>query len=106
MTAVSKLPTFLEREFELEQDAQLRRAMASLERAKRPKKRVEIPQSTELNGAGFVRIKKVLELIPVSRSTWYNGIRDGRFPKPIICGSCSMWSVEDLKKLIAGLKSA
>jgi predicted DNA-binding transcriptional regulator AlpA len=31
---------------------------------------------------GFLRLRDVLAIVPVSRSTWYKGIGDGRYPKP------------------------
>jgi prophage regulatory protein len=35
-----------------------------------------LPQS------GYIRLPAVLALIPVSKSTWWAGVRDGRFPRP------------------------
>lgn len=53
---------------------------------------------------GFVRLKKVLEVIPVSRSTWFRGIQAGLYPKPVKIGErASAWRVEDIRKLIRGL---
>ena len=34
----------------------------------------------EHNEISFLRLPKVLELIPVSKSTWWAGIKTGRFP--------------------------
>lgn len=34
----------------------------------------------------FIRLKQVLELIPVSRSTFYAGQKRGLYPKPISIG--------------------
>ena len=31
----------------------------------------------------YLRLPEVLDRIPVSKSTWYAGILDGRFPKPV-----------------------
>lgn len=31
----------------------------------------------------LLRIRQVLEIVPVSRSTWWLGVREGRYPKPI-----------------------
>lgn len=40
-------------------------------------------------------------LIPVSRSTWWAGVRTGRFPKPIkLSERCTAWKVEDILALI------
>ncbi len=35
-------------------------------------------EKTHHSNAGFLRLKSVLELIPISRSSWYQGIQDGR----------------------------
>ena len=32
---------------------------------------------------GFVRLATVLALIPVGKSSWWEGIKAGRFPKPL-----------------------
>ena len=35
---------------------------------------------------GFVRIRTVLQIIPVSRSSWYLGIQQNKYPKPVKLG--------------------
>lgn len=41
-------------------------------------------------------------LIPVSHATWWRGIKDGRFPKPVKLGTrVTAWRVEDIRALIA-----
>lgn len=32
---------------------------------------------------GFVRLPQILSLIPISRSAWWAGIREGKFPQGI-----------------------
>ena len=53
---------------------------------------------------GFLRLKKILAPdgpIPVSKSTWWAGIKDGRFPKPVKLGPrTTAWRVEDIRRLI------
>lgn len=50
---------------------------------------------------GFLRLNKVLELIPVSKTTWYEGIEQGRFPKPTkISANISVWRKQDIYNLI------
>jgi len=40
-------------------------------------------------------------LIPVSKSTWWKGVKDGRFPKPIIISlRITVWRVEDIRRFI------
>ena len=40
-------------------------------------------------------------IIPVSRSTWWAGVRTGRFPRPVKLGPrITVWRVEDIRELI------
>ncbi|QHQ28530.1 transcriptional regulator [Xanthomonas albilineans] len=46
-------------------------------------------------------------LIPVSRSTWWAGVRSGRYPQPVKLGErCTAWRVEDIRELIERTASA
>ena len=53
---------------------------------------------------GFVRLTSILAPqgpIPVGRSTWWAGVKTGRFPKPVKLGPrTTAWKVEDIRKLI------
>lgn len=50
---------------------------------------------------GFVRLSIILKLIPVGRTTWWAGVKTGRFPKPVKLGSrITAWRVEDIRALI------
>lgn len=53
---------------------------------------------------GLVRINQILAPagpIPVSKSTWWAGVKDGRFPKPLKLGArVTVWRVEDIRELI------
>jgi prophage regulatory protein len=53
---------------------------------------------------GFLRISQILAPagpIPVSKSTWWAGVKDGRFPKPRKLGKrVTVWRVEDIRELI------
>jgi predicted DNA-binding transcriptional regulator AlpA len=53
---------------------------------------------------GFVRLVSILAPhgpIPVGRSTWWAGVKTGRFPKPVKLGTrTTVWKVEDIRKLI------
>lgn len=54
----------------------------------------------EMHG-GFLRLQQVLAIYPVGRSTWWAGVRSGRFPKPIkLSARCSAWAAEDIQDLI------
>lgn len=40
-------------------------------------------------------------LFPVSKSTWWAGVRAGRYPKPVKLGErITAWKVEDIRALI------
>lgn len=52
---------------------------------------------------GFVRLPQVLEVFPVGRSTWWAGVKSGRFPRPVkLSPRCTAWKVEDIRSLIEG----
>jgi prophage regulatory protein len=34
----------------------------------------------------YLRLKEVLALVPVSRSSWFSGVAAGRFPRPVSWG--------------------
>lgn len=57
-----------------------------------------IPENIE---EALLRLDQVLLLIPISRSTLYGLIKDGRFPAPTKLGSrTSVWKGSDIKKII------
>lgn len=57
-----------------------------------------------LPATGFVRLPSILAPqgpIPVGRSTWWAGVKSGRFPKPVKLGPrTTAWKVEDIRNLI------
>lgn len=56
---------------------------------------------------GFVRLPVVLAHIPVSRSLWWEGVRTGRFPKPVkLAPRVTAWRAEDIHDLIHKLGDA
>lgn len=52
---------------------------------------------------GFVRLKDIIAPwgpIPVSRSTWWAGVKSGRFPKPVTLNKgVTAWRVSDVEAL-------
>jgi prophage regulatory protein len=50
---------------------------------------------------GFVRLSQVLNVIPVGKTCWWEGVKSGRFPKPIkLTERCTAWRAEDIRNLI------
>ena len=60
--------------------------------------------TTELPKSGLLRLKSILGPegpIPVSKSTWWAGIKSGRFPEAVKLGPrTTAWRVEDIRSLI------
>ncbi len=51
---------------------------------------------------GFLRLPEVLKVFPVSKSTWWAGVKSGRYPKGVKLGQkMTAWRVEDIRALIA-----
>lgn len=60
--------------------------------------------SQHLPSTGFVRLPTILAHVPVGKSTWWEGVRSGRFPQPIKLGPrITAWRAEDIHNLIAQL---
>lgn len=54
-----------------------------------------------LPATGFVRLPQILSIFPVSRSTWWAGVKSGRFPAGHKLGPrITAWRAEDIKKLL------
>ena len=60
---------------------------------------------------GYLRIWQILgnrksnppipPLIPVSKSTWWDGVKSGRYPRPVKLGPrITVWRVADIRQLI------
>lgn len=53
---------------------------------------------------GFVRLREVLTVIPVGKTCWWEGVKSGRFPKPVkLSVRCTAWRAEDIHELIQRL---
>lgn len=60
----------------------------------------------DLPNTGFLRLPEVLLIIPVSKSTFWQGVKVGRYPKPVkISPRCTAWKVEDIRDFIEGIQS-
>ena len=65
----------------------------------------------QLPSTGYLRLPQIVgdsrteppipAVIPVSKSTWWAGVKDGRYPKPVKLGPrITAWRVEDILALI------
>ncbi len=52
----------------------------------------------------FLRLPQVLAIIPISKSAWWQGCKDGRYPQPIKLGPrTTVWRSADIAALVRGL---
>ena len=69
----------------------------------------------QLPETGYLREKQILgnpkatppvpAIIPIGHSSWWNGVKSGRYPAPVKLGPrTTAWRVEDIRNLIAQTK--
>lgn len=70
----------------------------------------------QLPETGFLRLSQIIgnpkatppipPIIPVKKSCWWEGVRSGRFPKPVKIGNGrgTFWKVEAIRALIESTK--
>jgi len=78
---------------------------------------VETPlMSSSLPASGYLRLYQIIgrparndrpaivPIIPVSRSTWWSGVKSGRYPTPTrtLGKRITAWRVEDIRQLLEG----
>lgn len=67
----------------------------------------------QLPATGFLRLHQIIgspkaqppipAIIPVSKSTWWAGVKSGRYPQPVrtLGLRITAWRVEDIRALVA-----
>lgn len=56
---------------------------------------------TQTNVDKLMRLSDVLEMYPVSKSSWWQGVKDGRYPEPVKLGPrMTAWRLSDISQLI------
>lgn len=69
----------------------------------------------QLPETGFLRLPQIIgdpkadppipPIIPVSKSSWWEGVKSGRYPKPVKLGPrTTVWAVEAIRALCASRK--
>lgn len=62
-----------------------------------------------LPATGYLRLSQIVgdkkagitAIFPVSKSTWWAGVKSGRYPQPVkLSERCTAWRVEDIRALI------
>lgn len=55
---------------------------------------------------GFVRLHSVLHFVPVGKSTWWAGVKSGRYPRSYKLGpKTTAWKAEDIHQLLEELSN-
>lgn len=49
---------------------------------------------------GFYRLNDVLKILPICKSLWFKGIREGKYPSPIKHGASSLWPKKGIHNLV------
>jgi prophage regulatory protein len=51
--------------------------------------------------AGYLRLPEVLSIFPVSKSTWWAGIKSGKYPPGVkLSQRITAWKIEDIRTLL------
>ena len=69
--------------------------------------------ASTLPETGFVRLPQIIgdkttnpptpAIFPVGRSTWWMGVKSGRYPQPVkLSRRCTAWRVADIRALLEG----
>jgi prophage regulatory protein len=61
------------------------------------------PQNTsrQIDPNALLRLRQVLTLVPISASSWWSGVRNGKYPKPLKLGpKTTCWRASDVLALI------
>lgn len=59
---------------------------------------------TALPETGFVRLSDVLNFIPVGKSSFWAGVKTGKYPQPVkLSKGVTAWRCEDIHELIEHL---
>ncbi|MGZ8227305.1 MAG: helix-turn-helix transcriptional regulator [Methylococcaceae bacterium] len=73
------------------------------------------PHTHQLPETGFLRLHQIIgrpktntpALIPVGRTSFLNGVKSGKYPKPVKLGErTTAWTVESIRALIVKLGGA
>ncbi len=57
--------------------------------------------NTNIPTMGFLRLPQILKIFPVSKSTWWAGVKDGRYPQSVkLAPKITAWKAEDIHHLM------
>ena len=82
------------------------RTMQKQERKNQPKKKPRVyrrPEPASLPSSELVALSQILAAMNIAASTWWQGVKSGKFPKPVKLGPrCVRWRTEHIRQVCAG----
>lgn len=57
-----------------------------------------------MKGVKLLRLGDVLEIIPISKSSWWKGVAEGRLPHGLLAPRTTVWYLEDILELLDRIK--
>ena len=49
----------------------------------------------------YLRLNQILKILPIGRSTWWQGVKDGRFPQPLkLSERITVWDEDEVLDLV------
>jgi len=66
-------------------------------------------QDDQFPEVGYLRLAQIIgdrklgipAIIPICKSTWWQGVKSGRFPRPVkLSLRCTAWNVSDIRELL------
>ncbi len=72
-----------------------------------------IAARNSLPDTGLLRLWQILgdrrrgipPIIPISKSSWWAGVKSGKYPKPVkLSARCTCWRVEDIREMLAKME--
>jgi prophage regulatory protein len=58
-------------------------------------------QQNQIPATGFVRLPQILAVFPISKSSWWAGMKSGKYPASVkLGGRTTAWRAEDIKQLL------
>lgn len=65
---------------------------------------MQAPSSGSDTDDRLLRLRQVLEIVPISKSAWYKGVAGGRFPPGVKLSSRTVaWRKSDIEALVRSL---
>lgn len=59
---------------------------------------------SNLENESLLRLPQVLKINPISKSAWWQGCKDGRYPKPVKLGPrTTVWKASDISAFMRQL---